>query len=112
MTLQDGVSLGNNNVVVCHECIIIGKDTITGPNVFIYDHDHVFDYKNGVKKREYTTEAVYIGKNCWIGANTVILKGTMIGDRCVIGAGSVIKGKYADGTVIIQKRDEYTINNG
>ena len=45
-----------------------------------------------------------IGKNCWIGANTIILKGTIIGDNCVVGAGCVLKGKYPDSTIIIQKR--------
>ena len=29
-------------------------------------------------------------KNCWIGANVVILKGVTIGDNVIIGAGAVI----------------------
>ena len=33
---------------------------------------------------------VHIGKNCWIGANAVVLPGITIGDNVVIGAGSVV----------------------
>lgn len=47
-----------------------------------------------------------LGKNCWIGANTVILRGTTIGDNCVIGAGSVLKGEYPARTILLQKREQ------
>jgi len=33
---------------------------------------------------------IHIGKNCWIGAGTLILPGVTIGDNTVIGAGSVV----------------------
>lgn len=32
----------------------------------------------------------YIGKNCFIGGESIILPGITIGDNCVIGAGSVV----------------------
>lgn len=35
---------------------------------------------------------VTIGNNCCIGMNTVILKGTSIGDNVIVGAGSVVTG--------------------
>ena len=47
---------------------------------------------------------IEIGKHCWIGANTTVLRGTKIGNNVVIGAGCVIKGEIPDGTVVIQKR--------
>lgn len=52
-----------------------------------------------------------IGKNCWIGANTVILRGTTIGDNSVIGAGCVLKGEYPAGAIIIQKRETTIIKD-
>ncbi len=33
---------------------------------------------------------IHIGKNCWIGAGSLILPGVTIGDNTVIGAGSVV----------------------
>ena len=41
-----------------------------------------------------------------IGANTVILRGTTIGDNCLIAAGCVVKGNVPAGSVVIQKREE------
>ena len=46
-----------------------------------------------------------IGKNVWIGANTVILRGTKIGDNCVIGAGTIVKGDFPENSIIVQNRE-------
>lgn len=105
LEIKKGVGIGRGNSIVCHEAITIGEDTILGPNVMVYDHDHIYDEKYGVNKKKFRTKPVYIGEHCWIGANAVILKGTTIGNRCVIGAGAVVKGNYPDNSLITQKRD-------
>ena len=97
------VRINYNCMIVCHKEISIGEGTEFGPNVFIYDHDH--DYRAGLKENKFLYDSVTIGKNCWIGANTVILRGTTLGDNCVVGAGSVIKGSYDSDSVILQKRE-------
>lgn len=99
-------SINCNNIIACREQIEIGDNVMFSPNVLIYDHDHDFRADGGVKAGKYRTASVKIGNNVWIGANTVILRGTEIGDNCVIGAGCVVKGKYKEGSVIIQKRNE------
>lgn len=104
LVIENNVSIGRWNAIVCHNSIYIGEGTILAPNVLIYDHDHVFNEVDGVEKNIFTTRPISIGKNCWIGANVVILKGTKIGNRCVIGAGSVLKGIYPDDSLIIQSR--------
>ena len=113
VSLNNGyIEIGNNvalscgNRIISHQNITIGDNTIMGPNVFIYDHDHVFSADTGVERKKYKTSPVKIGKNCWIGANTVILRGTTIGDNCLVGAGCVLKGNYPSNCKIIQKRDE------
>jgi acetyltransferase-like isoleucine patch superfamily enzyme len=97
--------LNHGCLLVAHEKIIVGNNVQLGPNVLIYDHDHDFKKKNGLKNLQYKTSPVEIGDNVWIGANTVILRGTKIGDNCVIGAGSVIKGEFPNSTIILQKRE-------
>ncbi len=100
------VSLSSNNMIACHEFIEIGDDVQFSPNVQLYDHDHDFQAEGGVKAGKYKTTPIKIGSNVWIGAGTVILRGTEIGDNCVVGAGCVLKGKYVAGSVIVQKRYE------
>lgn len=99
------VRINNNCRIACRNHIVIGEGAEFGPGVIIYDHDHVFSTESGVAGKEYKTAPVKIGKNSWIGAGTIILCGSEIGDNCVVGAGCVIKGKYPSGKVIIQKRE-------
>lgn len=97
------VGISSNSRIICHNQIEIGEGTILGPNVMIYDHDHKFD-RTGVKQTEFITSPVKIGKNCWIGASSIILKGTIVGDNCVIAAGSIVHGNIPDNTLYVQKR--------
>lgn len=103
--IGNNVSLNSNNMVACREKIVIGDGTMLSPNVQIYDHDHDFRSEGGIWDNAYKTSPVEIGKNCWIGANTVILRGTKLGDGCVVGAGAVLKGEYPAGSIIVQKRE-------
>lgn len=98
------VSVSSNNIIACREKIEIGDNVQFSPNVQIYDHDHDFRAEGGISAGKYKTNPIKIGNNVWIGANSIILCGTTIGDNCVIGAGSVVKGDYPSESVIIQKR--------
>lgn len=104
LQLGDNVSFNYGNMIVSHEKIIIGDDVQFGPNVLIYDHDHDYRAEGGIKSGKFKTSPVIIGNNVWIGANTMILRGSVIGDNCIIGAGSVVKGEIPPGTIYVQKR--------
>ena len=99
--IGNDVCLNSQNIITCRERIIIGNGVMLSPNVQIYDHDHDFRAQLG----NYITTPIEIGDHCWIGANTVILRGTKLGSHCVVGAGSVLKGTYPAGSMIIQKRN-------
>lgn len=75
--------------ITCLEKITIGDRCQIANNVVIVDQDH--DYREGWGK--YRTAPVTIGNDVWIGANAVILKGSIIGDGAVIAAGSVVRGE-------------------
>ena len=102
--IGNNTSVNSNNMIACHEKIVIGDNVELSPNVQIYDHDHDFRAEGGIKARKFKTSPIIIGNNVWIGANTVVLRGTTIGDNCVIGAGCVVKGNYSPNMVIVQKR--------
>ena len=105
LKIGNEVSFNYNCMVFCHEEIEIEEGVEFGPGVLIYDHDHDYKTKGGIKEGKFLTSPVKIGKNTWIGANTVILRGTVIGKDCVIAAGSIVKENIPDGTVFVQKRE-------
>lgn len=84
--------------------IVIGDDVQFSPNVMVYDHDHDYKAKGGVKSMKYKTSPIFIGNNVWIGANSIILRGVRIGDNAVIGAGCIVNKDVPDNTVLVQKR--------
>lgn len=105
LSIGDNVKINYGCIIACHNQITIGEGTEFGPSVYLYDHDH--DYKKGLSENSnqecFKKAPITIGKNCWIGANTVILRGTTLGDNCVVGAGSVVKGQYESNFVIIKR---------
>jgi len=44
---------------------------------------------------------IKIGNNVFVGTNCIILYGTTIGDNCIVGAGSVVRGQYPENSVIV-----------
>lgn len=104
LEIGEATSFNHGCMIICHEEIKIGSNVQVGPNVLIYDHDHDYKSIEGIKKLKYNTSPVIIGDNVWIGANVVILRGTTIGDNCVIGAGAVLKGDFERNRTILQKK--------
>ena len=75
--------------------IYIGANTAVGGNCKILDNDfHPADpvIREHTPSDSYGTAPIIIGRNVFIGCNSLILKGTSIGDNSVIGAGSVVSG--------------------
>ncbi len=93
----------SGSTIYAWDSIEIGDDTIIGVNVKIVDTDfHPIDPEKRIngENSAATTKPVKIGNNVFVGMNSLILKGTEIGDNCVIGAGSVVSGKFPAGSVI------------
>lgn len=98
-------SMSNNCVITSWESIEIGENVQFGPGVLVYDQDHDYAVVGGLKAEKYKTSPIKIGNGVWIGANSIILRGTKIGDNSVVAAGSVIKGVYGSNLVIYNKRE-------
>ncbi len=78
-----------NCVVLDVAEVNIGSRTLFGPNVQIYTATHPLNYKERASGLEYA-KPIVIGEDVWIGGSAVICPGVTIGDRTVIGAGSVV----------------------
>lgn len=106
LIIGDKVFINDNCSINCINKIHIGEYTKIGPGVSINDNDHNF---RGTEVGRMLTGEVIIGKNVWVGANSVILRNTEIGDNVVIGAGSIVKGKVPSNTVFLDKREKQLI---
>ena len=69
--------------------IYVGDNTMFGPNVTLASANHPILPQFRLKALQYNLP-IRIGKNCWLGAGTVVVPGVTIGDNSVIGAGSVV----------------------
>ena len=74
--------------------LTIGANTSISVRSVIYTASH----KTYTDDFEYYKKSTTIGNCCWIGVNAVVLAGTVLADRTVVGANSVIKGKTRGGT--------------
>lgn len=89
------ITLGND-VYVNFGCVIldvarvfIGDNVLIGPSVQIYTATHPTNWEIRARGLEYA-KPVSIGAHAWIGGGAILCPGVSIGERSVIGAGSVV----------------------
>lgn len=100
--IGNGVGI-SGATIYARKGINIGDNTLIGGNAKILDNDfhpieveaRITDDKSKIKSR-----AIKIGKNCFIGCNSIILKGTVLGDNCIVGAGAVVSGNFPENSII------------
>ncbi len=83
--------------------VSIGRGTLVAANVTIAatNHEYRSRYKSIIDQRFISSKGgVVIEEDCWIGANSVLLDGTILRRGCVVGAGSVIRGEWPEFAVI------------
>lgn len=92
IVIGDNVSM-LGTVITSKKRIEIGDHTMISPNVIIIDSDFHVSWPPE-KRFDLVSpdhdQSVYIGRNVWIGTNSIVLKGVTIGDNSIIGAGSVV----------------------
>lgn len=101
LTIGDQVGL-SNSTIVCLRSVRIGDHALIGGDSRIYDTDfHSLDHE--MRRRPGNpgarTAPVVIGQHAFIGGHSIILKGTAVGEKSVVGAGSVVRGNVPPGQV-------------
>lgn len=83
----------SNSTIYCRQSITIGNGVLIGTDCKIYDTDfHSIHHADRATRPERLGKCapVSIGNDVFIGTGTIILKGVTVGDRSVIGAGSLV----------------------
>lgn len=103
------IEIGENcgisgSTIYAWDSIKIGAYTRVGANCKIIDNDFhpvEMEYRHKALNKEYARRApIVIGKDCFIGMNSIILKGTTLGNNVIVGAGSVVHGTFPDNCII------------
>jgi lipopolysaccharide O-acetyltransferase len=74
------------------ELVSIGKHCRIAQGVYITDHDHDYSDLDDLANlgRRTVSSPVRIDDRVWLGERVIVLKGVHIGERTVVGAGSVV----------------------
>lgn len=100
--LYIGNNVGMSSICIwVHNKVIIGNNVKIGADCIIIDSDcHSLDYRYRrtiVEDSDHSKSLpVIIGNDVLIGARCIILKGSKIGNRSIIGAGSVVSGQIPE----------------
>lgn len=93
----------SGSTIYAMDNIHIGNHVLIGGNCKIIDNDfhplHVAK-RNPQKPEDIKRKRIFIDDGCFIGANSIILKGTTLGKNVVVGAGSVVHGTFPDNVII------------
>ena len=90
--IGQGTFLNLGVMIASAGLVEIGEHCMFANGCFITDADHRFDDPNEpVPWQGFTSKGpTRVGDNVWCGAHVVITGGVTIGERCVIGANSVV----------------------
>lgn len=92
ITIGDGSGI-SNCAIFAAKGVTIGRQVMIGAGVKIYDTDfHPVDFTARMENKPPKKAAVTIENGAFIGAHSIILKGVTIGEKSVIGAGSLVTG--------------------
>ncbi len=88
----------NFNCVVLDVCpVTIGDFTLFAPAVQILTATHPLNAE--LRRRQEFAKPIVIGSDVWVGGAAIICPGVTIGDKTVIGAGSVVTRDIPAGVV-------------
>jgi acetyltransferase-like isoleucine patch superfamily enzyme len=92
ITIGEGTFLNQSVMVAAMELVEIGSHCMFANGCFVTDANHRFDDpERPITWQGFDSKGpTRIGDNVWCGAHVVVTSGVTIGERCVIGANSVV----------------------
>ncbi len=85
----EDVYLNFNCVILDVMKVTIGRNVMLGPSVQLYTATHPMNWEERAAGAEFA-KPIFIGSHVWIGGGAIVCPGVTIGDKSVIGAGSVV----------------------
>lgn len=101
LTIGDNTGI-SNTAIVCSREINIGEYVFIGGDCKIYDTDfHSLDFekRHRLPDNDVRSGAVNIKYGAFIGTGAIVLKGVTVGEKSIIGAGSVVACDIPDNEI-------------
>ena len=100
IVLGNNVYFNFNCIILDVVKVIIGENSFFGPAVQIYTATHPLEWQPRSAGAE-SGKPVTIGSDVWVGGGSIICPGVTIGNRSVIGAGSVVVKDIPDDVLAV-----------
>lgn len=81
--------------------VVIGRDALFAPDVMVTATTYRYDDGAPVTDQAMDEADINIGADCWIGRGVTILAGTQLGEGCIVGAHSVVRGSFPPYSVVV-----------
>jgi virginiamycin A acetyltransferase len=94
--IGDGTYINSGSVLFSGNGLKIGKNVLIAPCCVLAPVNHAFLEKSKtIKEQRFSPSkcGIIVGDDVWIGANTTILDGSVIGTGVVVGANSLVRGE-------------------
>jgi len=89
LIIGEAASVTNRHLFDCSNRITIGRFTTIGGF-----RSQFLTHSIDVNSNRQTSQPITIGEYCFTGTGVIVLKGANMGPRCVLGAGSMLRGQY------------------
>ncbi|MBR2044934.1 MAG: acyltransferase [Agathobacter sp.] len=97
ISIGKSVTISFDVSILVHDFSIVHAARAVGKEVIVRNSDA--SKKGELKDRSIIKKKVCIGNNVFIGAKTLVLPGSTIGDNCIIGGGSVVTGVLEENSI-------------
>ena len=102
IVIEDNVTIQQNLHLTCANRVFIGKNTAIAANVTITDIHHPYlNINMPIEQQNIQVGSVYIGDDCKIYNNVVVLPNVKIGKHVTVGANSVVNMDLPDFCVAV-----------
>lgn len=89
ITIDKNCTINRGSIIIGN--VNIGKNCLIAPLCVIAGANHNFsDLAVNTNQQGASSKGISLCNNVWIGAQVIILDGVVIGENCIIGAGSVV----------------------
>lgn len=98
LVVGEAASITNRHLFDCSNRIVIGRFTTIGGF-----RSQFLTHSIDIGPNRQTSRPIEIGEYCFTGTGVIVIKGAMLGSRCVLGAGSMLRS---------QVKEEYKLVSG